>query len=163
MANEKLRELIARWRDKAVRWSLAGPTVNGQTVDALRYCADELVALLAVPAAGEPPVEGKQGEATPGEDAWLDELEETIQYGVSRERRRNAMRTILRAYRANLLTAHAQSRASVLEEAQVLDALIMANGGGPESFAYVNWKEATELLNRALADAPATGKEEGGR
>jgi len=47
---DKLRELIAKWRDKAVRWSLAGPTVNGQTVDALRYCADELEQALAEPA-----------------------------------------------------------------------------------------------------------------
>jgi hypothetical protein len=47
---DKYRELIAKWRDKAIRWSLAGPTANGQTVDALRYCADELEQALAEPA-----------------------------------------------------------------------------------------------------------------
>jgi hypothetical protein len=65
---EALRGLVAMWRDKAVRWSLAGPTVNGQTVDALRYCADELEALLAVPAAGEPPA--------PEHTVWSDESSE---------------------------------------------------------------------------------------
>jgi hypothetical protein len=45
----------------------------------------------------------KQRRRIPGEDAWLDELEETIQYGQGASRR-DKMRTILRAYRANLLT-----------------------------------------------------------
>jgi hypothetical protein len=43
---EQVRELVAKWRDKAVRWSLAGPTANSQTVDALRYCANELESAL---------------------------------------------------------------------------------------------------------------------
>ena len=43
----QLKELPSKWRDKAVRWSLAGPIANGQTVDALRYCADELEPLIA--------------------------------------------------------------------------------------------------------------------
>jgi len=39
-----------------------------------------------------------------GEDAWLDELDETFQYGRGKAWRRDKMRTILRAYRANLLS-----------------------------------------------------------
>jgi len=42
----ELEKLVEKLRDKAIRWSLAGPTANGQTVDALRYCANELEQLL---------------------------------------------------------------------------------------------------------------------
>ena len=64
-------------------------TPNRENWDALVDCA------LATPPAGK-------GAKTPGEDAWLEELEQTIQYGQGASRR-DKMRTILRAYRANLL------------------------------------------------------------
>ena len=40
---------------------------------------------------------------TPGEDAWLDEIEHAV-VGGSLMTNRDKLRTILRAYRANLLT-----------------------------------------------------------
>jgi hypothetical protein len=43
------------------------------------------------------------GEKAPGEDAWLDELEEATATGAWTPPSRAAARTILRAYRANLL------------------------------------------------------------
>ena len=43
----ELRFKVEQWRDKAVRFSLAGPTANGQIVATLRYCAGELEPLIA--------------------------------------------------------------------------------------------------------------------
>jgi hypothetical protein len=40
---------------------------------------------------------------TPGEDAWLDEIQIAVEAASTMSEERNKLRTILRAYRANLL------------------------------------------------------------
>ena len=73
------------------------------------FRADQVRSLLRIlvrATAAAPPPTASFRTRTPGEDAWLDEIE-AAWLEPTQTKRRNVYRTILRAYRANLLTNQA--------------------------------------------------------
>jgi hypothetical protein len=101
--NAELKGLIEKWR--ALQHLCEEiPAEVPFAASIFKRFADELEQALAAPQAAAPP--------TPGEDAWLDEL-------AWAHNSRDKLRTILRAYRANLLTrAPSEGGAAQLAEAK---------------------------------------------
>jgi hypothetical protein len=78
----------------------------------------------------------KRETRTPGEDAWLDEMQTVTETAGTMSEERDKLRTILRAYRANLLTQAARDTNDLCE-----------------AISRIRWARGTDKLDAAIFEA----------